>query len=386
MKMIVPYGRQLVTDSDIDAVVEVLRSDFLTQGPKTKAFEQDLCNVFRSKFVSVVSNATAGLYVAYRSLELGEGDLLWTVPNTFVATANAALTCGADVDFVDIDPLTYCMSPRALEVKLDQAKRQGRLPKIIVPVHFAGLPCDMTAINQLASEYKVKIVEDAAHAVGAFHRDVPVGCCELSDVTVFSFHPVKIITTGEGGAVFSRKACVADKIKRLVTHGITKTREDFESFSGEPWHYEQHDLSLNFRITDIQAALGSNQLKRLEENISRRVEIAENYRIGLEGLPLQFQHQPDYGKSAWHLFVIRAESEEIRRELFNFLRSKDILVNVHYIPVHIQPYFVKLGFSADQLPESIDYYNRAISIPMFHGMTESQQSYVIDAIREFFKK
>ena len=377
--MIIPYGKQKIEQTDIDAVVEVLNSNFLTQGPKVKEFEKHFGERIKNPFCTAVCNATAGLHVAYQALGLGQGDLLWTVPNTFVATANAAKYLGADVDFVDIDPDSFCMSISALKSKLKSATK---LPQIVVPVHFAGISCDVKEIYNLSLEYGFKIVEDAAHAVGGFYDDSHVGSCKYSDAAVFSFHPVKIITTGEGGIVAAKDQAVHNNIQQLITHGITKDPSKMSNNSAEPWFYEMQTLGYNYRLTDIQAALGSSQLSRLDENIKRRNEIALRYQEAFKNSKIKMQKIIKDGASAWHLFVILLENNLKRREVFDYLHSKSIKVQIHYIPVHTQPYYRNLGFKPGDFPNSEKYYENCISIPMYHSLNQEEQDYVITAIKE----
>ena len=389
MRTKIPYGRQSIEASDIEAVCQVLTSDFLTQGPAIESFEKALCEKFKSPYVSALSNATSGLYTAYRSLGLSSGDLLWTVPNTFVATSNAALMCGAEVDFIDIDPHTFNMCLYDLEKKLDQAQKAKRLPKIVTPVHFAGQPCAMKPLFELSQKYGFFIVEDAAHAVGASYEGQPVGSCAYSDAGVFSFHPVKIITTGEGGAVFVKNKDIHQKVRLLTTHGITKDPSQFKTPQPQeaaPWLYQQIDLSMNFRITDFQCALGQSQLERLDQNISRRRQLADQYKKAFSNLPIQVQGSNPEAQSSWHLFVLQLPNSQLRKDLFNFMRSKNILVNVHYIPVHTQPYYQSLGFDAQLCPNSLDYYSRTISIPIYHSLSDEDQGFVIESVKQFLQK
>lgn len=383
----IPYGKQSIDSSDIEAVCQVLASDFLTQGPALKSFEKALRQKFKSQYFSALSHATSGLYVVYRSLGLSLGDLLWTVPNTFVATANAALMCGAQVDFIDIDSQTFNICLKDLEARLDRAKKNNKLPKIVAPVHFAGQPCAMKSIYELAQKYKFFVVEDAAHAVGASYKEQPIGSCTYSDAGVFSFHPVKIITTGEGGAIFVKDEEIHQKAKRFITHGITKDPSQFvRPQEAQPWSYEQLDLSMNFRMTDIQCALGESQLQRLDQNIERRRQLANQYKKAFLNLPIQFQSGDSDTQSSWHLFVLQLPHSQWRKDLFTFMRSKNILVNVHYIPVHTQPYYQRLGFDAQLCPNSLDYYSRALSIPMYHSLSDEDQHFVIEVVEEFCHK
>lgn len=384
MKKLIPYGRQSITEKDIHAVIEVLKSDFLTQGPVGAQFCEALAQQFKAQYASVTSNATLALYIAYKALGLKKNDHVWTVPNTFVATANAALLQEAHIEFIDIDKHTYCLSINDLTQKLRQARVNNALPKIVVPVHFAGQPCDMKSIHQLSQEYGFKVVEDASHAVGATYRNSPIGHCEFSDITIFSFHPVKIITTGEGGALLTNNLELKTQIDKLISHGITKAHADFVNEDAPPWFYEQQELSLNARLTDIQSALGLSQLKTLDQNISRRKKIAQNYRKELGNLPLRFQEAEEFQSSSWHLFVVTLEDKNLRLPLYNHLRELGVLSNVHYIPVFLQPYYKKIGYDQLQCPNSLNYYQSCLSLPMYHGLTDEEQDYVIKCVREFF--
>ena len=374
-----PYGRQQITQQDKDAVLAVLDSDFLTTGPAVHEFEQACNETFCAPASVAVSNATAGLHLAYLALGLGEGDTLWTSPNTFLSTANAARLCGADVDFVDVNTTTFNLCADALEEKL---KTAAKLPKIVAPVHFAGQTCDMEKIWALAQQYGFYVVEDAAHAVGATYKGWPVGNCAYSHAAVFSFHPVKIITTGEGGLITTRETKLADKCRLLRNHGMMKTSETTAEHGG--WFYEMHTLGLNYRMTDMQAALGTSQMARLDENIARRRKIAANYKTALQKLPFNSQQQEntDAG-SSWHLFVITCESSEQRRALYEFFHKNRVGVQVHYIPVHTQPYYKNLGFKTGDFPHAEDYYNRCLSLPMYHGLTDEQQRRVVDLLEDF---
>lgn len=379
----IPYGRQEVTQDDIDAVVDVLKSNFLTQGPEVERFERAFADEVKANHAIASNSATSSLHLAYLALGVGPGDTVWTPPITFVATANAARMCGAGVDFVDVDPETQCMSPEALRKKLETAKSSGTLPKLVVPVHFTGRSCDMTAIAELGHEYGFSIVEDAAHAIGGAYQSKPVGACEYSDIAVFSLHPVKIITTGEGGMATTNDADLAMKMATLRTHGVTR---DPASIIGSPpgdWYYEQHELGFNYRMTDMQAALGSSQIKRLSDYIQRRRAIAARYDKMLVGLQLSRPPIETNDLSAWHLYVIRlSDDAPPRAEVFAELRKRGIGVQVHYIPVHIQPYYSKMGFDSDGLPVSEDYYERTISLPMFPTLTDADQDDVVQILTD----
>jgi UDP-4-amino-4,6-dideoxy-N-acetyl-beta-L-altrosamine transaminase len=393
----IPYGRQDVSAEDIDAVVKVLQSDWLTQGQAGPQFESALADYCRARSAVTLSNATAALHIACMALDLGPGDCLWTVPNTFVASANCALYCGATVDFVDIDPRTYNMSVAALAEKLEKAKSSGRLPKIVVPVHFAGQSCEMKEIKSVADRYGFRIIEDASHAVGGEYLGRKIGSCEYSDIAIFSFHPVKIITTGEGGMALTNDPKLAERLAYLRTHGIVR-RTQWPSDSGDasqvneerygPWYYEQIELGLNYRMTDIQAALGRSQLTRLDPFVSRRRELAARYDKLLAGLPITLPWQHPDTNSSWHLYVIRLHRNEIglsRRQVFDALRSAGIGVNVHYIPVHTQPYYRQLGFATGMFPEAESYYEDAITLPLFSRMTNDDQDTVVRALEKILR-
>lgn len=380
----IPYGRQDISEADIAAVVETLTSDFITQGPAITTFESDLGRISAASEVVAASSATAALHIACLALDLGPGDRLWTAPNTFVASANVGLYCGATVDFVDIDPRSYTMCPDALAEKLAHAEQDGTLPKVVIPVHFAGQSCDMARIGALAERYGFRVIEDASHAIGGSYNGAPVGNCAHSDICVFSFHPVKIVTTAEGGAATTQSAELAERMRLFRSHGITR---DAGLMTGSvdkgPWVYEQLHLGYNYRITDIQAALGSSQLRRLEGFIDRRHEIAERYTAELAGLPLTLPHQPSWQRSALHLYpILIGDGAPLgRAEAFTALRAAGIGVNVLYIPVHRQPYYQALGFAAGDFPQAEAYYARTIAIPMYATLSEAEQGTVIDALR-----
>lgn len=376
----IPYGKQEITQQDIDAVVDVLKSDFLTQGPQVPAFEEALKGHTGATYSLAVNSATSALHIACLALDLGKGDKLWTTPVTFVASANCGLYCGADVDFVDIDPQTYNMSIDALEEKLIHAKSVNALPKVIIPVHLCGQSCDMKAIHALSKEYGFKIIEDASHAIGGRYLEQPIGCCEYSDITVFSFHPVKIVTTAEGGAVMTNSQELADKMALYRSHGITRDADQMQNESHGGWYYEQIDLGFNYRMTELQAALGVTQMTRLDDFVSARHKLATRYNQLLTELPITLPYQLEGTYSGLHLYVIRLQLDKIsktHREVFEALREQGIGVNLHYIPVHTQPYYQNMGFQIGDFPESERYYQEAISLPMFHVMTEEQQDTVI---------
>ena len=381
----IPYGRQEITQEDIDAVVQVLESDFLTQGPKVPEFENTVASHVGARFGVAVNSATSALHIACAALGLGEGDWLWTSPVTFVASANCGLYCGAKVDFVDIDPRTYNLCPDALERKLEQAREQDRLPKVVVPVHLCGQPCDMERIKALSERYGFRIVEDASHAIGGKYQGEFIGSGRYSDITVFSFHPVKIVTTAEGGMAVTNDAELAQRMEMLRSHGITRDRARMTHEPDGPWYYQQVELGFNYRMTELQAALGVSQMTRLDDFVKRRHELARRYDELLADLPVvtPWQHPDSY--SGLHLFVIRLKLGEIRashREVFESLREQGIGVNLHYIPVHTQPFYEIMGFAPDDFPESMRYYNEAISIPMYHGLTFEQQDAVVAALKQ----
>lgn len=376
----IPYGRQDISQDDIDAVNGVLRSDFLTQGPVVPRFEAAMADWTGAAYGIAVNSATSALHIACLALDLGPGDRLWTSPNTFVASANCGLYCGATVDFVDIDPATYNMSTARLEEKLAAAEKSGTLPKVIVPVHMCGQSCDMEAIGALARAYGVAVIEDASHAIGGRWQGAPVGNCAHSDITVFSFHPVKIITTAEGGLATTNDPELAAQMERLRSHGITRDPAQMTHAPDGPWYYQQIDLGLNYRMTEMQAALGLSQMDRLEQFVAHRHMLAERYDGALADLPLTtpWRHPDSY--SAFHLYVIALDDPTLHRATFEALRAKGIGVNLHYIPVHLQPYYRNLGFAPGDFPAAEDYYSRAISIPVFGTMTEAQQDEVVAAL------
>ena len=381
----IPYGRQNISEEDIRSVVDVLRSDWLTQGPAVPAFEKAVADYCGVGHAVAVNSATSALHIACLALGVGEGDRLWTSPNTFVASANCALYCGAEVDFVDIDPRTYNMSIHALEEKLVSAERNGKLPKIVIPVHFAGQACEMERIRSLGEHYGFRIIEDASHAIGGKYRDEPIGNCRYSDITIFSFHPVKIITTGEGGMATTNDPELARRMALLRSHGITRESGEMTHAPDGPWYYQQIELGFNYRMTDIQAALGLSQMERLDEFVSRRHVVAERYDELLSDLPVVTPWQNPESRSAFHLYVARLELDRIKRshlEVFDSLRSQGIGVNLHYIPVYLQPYYEKMGFLPGCCPEAESYYREAISLPLYPGLTEENQDRVVDALKE----
>lgn len=381
----IPYGRQQISQDDIDAVVAVLQSDFLTQGPLVPAFELALQQATDAQYALAVNSATSALHIACMALGLGAGDRLWTTPITFVASANCARYCGADVDFVDIDPVTYNLCPQQLEKKLKQAQKDGTLPKIVVPVHLCGYPCDMAAIYALSQEYGFHIIEDASHAIGGQYHGEPIGNCRYSDITIFSFHPVKIVTTAEGGAALTNCPELAERMALLRSHGITREPSKMQGESHGSWYYQQIDLGYNYRMTELQAALGVSQMTRLDEFVTRRHQLAQRYHAALHDLPLTlplFSQQDAY--SALHLYVIRLQRAKLnytRRDIFDAMRNAGVGVNIHYIPVHTQPYYQNLGFNVGEYPIAEAYYEDAISLPMFASMTDQQQDTVIEVLR-----
>lgn len=379
----IPYGRQDITQADIEAVVAVMQSDFLTQGPMVPRFERAVADYCGAQHALAANSATSALHIACLALGLGRGDWLWTTPVTFVASANCALYCGAEVDFVDIDPLTYNLCPSALALKLEQAERDGTLPKVVVPVHLCGQPCDMQAIAALAKRYGFKVIEDASHAIGGRYRDVPIGNCAFSDITIFSFHPVKIITTAEGGMALTNDGDLAGKMALFRSHGITRDREQMTHAPDGDWYYQQIALGYNYRMTELQAALGVSQMARLDEYVDRRHQLAHRYDALLKSLPVTtpWQHPDSY--SGLHLYPIRLNLDETgrsHREVFDSLRQQNIGVNLHYIPVHTQPFYARMGFEPEDFPQSMAYYREAISLPMFQNLSDEQQDQVVAAL------
>ena len=381
----IPYGRQDITQSDIDAVVDVLRSDFLTQGPVVPHFEQSIATHVDVKHALAVNSATSALHIACLALDLGPGDWLWTTPITFVASANCGLYCGAQVDFVDIDSRTYNMCTNALEEKLIQAEKVGKLPKVVVAVHLCGQPCEMVAIQSLAKKYGFKIIEDASHAIGGKYLGQFIGNCHYSDITVFSFHPVKIITTAEGGMVTTNNDELANKMALLRSHGITRDEACMTHSSDGPWYYQQVELGFNYRMTELQAALGISQIKRLDAYVARRHELASRYDIQLQDLPIKMPWQHPNSYSGLHLYVIRLQLDKIKkthRQVFEGLRDEGIGVNLHYIPVHTQPYYQRMGFSTGDFPQAERYYAEAISLPIYQTLSDSQQDQIVTAVNK----
>lgn len=379
----IPYGRQSISEADIQAVLDILHSDYLTQGPAVPAFEEAVAKYCNAKYAIAVNSATSALHIACMALGVGKGDILWTSPITFVASANCALYCGAHVDFVDIDPRTYNLSVEKLQAKLEWADKNGKLPKVVIPVHLAGQSCDMQDIYDLSKKYGFKIIEDASHAIGGRYKKDPIGSCKFSDIAIFSFHPVKIITTGEGGMAVTNNAELADSMKLLGSHGITRDESKMTQAADGPWYYEQIGLGFNYRMTDFQAALGLSQLNQIDYFVEKRREIANTYNQRLGVLPLKTPWQHSDGYSAYHLYVVRLDLSRINsshKHIFENLRSLSIGVNLHYIPVYRQPFYKQYGFNPADFPESEKYYAEAISLPIYPGLTENMQNEVINVL------
>jgi UDP-4-amino-4,6-dideoxy-N-acetyl-beta-L-altrosamine transaminase len=387
----IPYGRQNISDDDVKAVTDVLASAWLTQGPAVPRFEDALCTATSAAHAVAVTNATAALHLACLAVGLGPGDIAWTVPNTFVASANCILYCGASVDFVDIDPATFNMSVGALEAKLEKAKAENRLPRVVIPVHFAGHSCDMAAIGALAEKYSFRVIEDAAHAIGGHYENRPVGNCRYSDIAILSFHPVKIVTTGEGGAALTNDAELAARMRLLRTHGVTRETRIADARNAGDWYYEQQALGFNFRMTDLQAALGASQMTRLGAFVAAREALATRYDELLREMPLRLPPRENKVRSAWHLYIVGLEDETehapedhgaLRARIFKAMRNAGIGVNVHYIPVHWQPWYRALDFRPGDFPEAEHYYRRALTLPLFPGLTHDEQDRVVAALAE----
>lgn len=380
----IPYGHQDITQADIDAVVAVLRSDFLTQGPAVPAFAKAVTNYCGAQHAVAVNSATSALHIACLALGVGKGDVVWTSPITFVASANCALYCGAQIDFVDIDSRTYNISVACLAEKLVQAEKTGKLPKVVIPVHLCGQPCDMAGIHALGQHYGFKIIEDASHAIGGRYKGEPIGNCRYSDITVFSFHPVKIITTAEGGMALTNSAALAERMALLRSHGITRDPAQMTHEADGPWYYQQIELGYNYRMTELQAALGVSQMTRLDQFVQRRHELARRYDHLLADLPVTTPWQHPDGYSGLHLYPIRLQLNKIGKthlQVFEALRAQGIGVNLHYIPVHTQPYYQRTGFKPDDFPQAQAYYLEAISLPMYQGLSDVQQDSVVAALR-----
>ena len=381
----IPYGRQDINQSDIDAVIDVLKSDFLKQGPQLPLFEKTVADYCGANNAVAVNSATSALHLACLALGLGEGDWLWTSPNTFVASANCGIYTGASVDFVDIDPRTYNMCANALEEKLIQAEQENRLPKVLIPVHFSGQSCDMKRIHELSKQYGFKIVEDASHAIGGKYLNKPIGNCAYSDITVFSFHPVKIITTAEGGLAATNQKKLAEKMQLLRSHGVTRDPKLMTKEADGAWYYQQIDLGFNYRMTELQAALGISQMQRLDDFVAKRHVLQERYDELTTNLPVIKPYQYSKSYSALHLYPVQLELERIKKsqaQIFQELRDNRLGVNLHYIPVHTQPYYEKMGFKQGDFPNAEHYYSRAISIPLYQGLSFKQQDEVVSILKK----
>jgi UDP-4-amino-4,6-dideoxy-N-acetyl-beta-L-altrosamine transaminase len=379
----IPYGKHEINQQDIDSVVKVLKSDFITQGPLVPKFETKVCSYSGAKYAVAVNSATSALHLACLSLNLGHGDWLWTSPITFVASANCGLYCGAQIDFVDIDPNTHNISIEALTYKLKNAEIEGKLPKILIPVHFSGNPCDMLSIYNLSVRYGFQIIEDASHAIGAKYKDNKIGNCKYSDITVFSFHPVKMITTGEGGMALTNDKSLARRMERLRSHGITKDIHEMKSEDCGPWYYEQIELGFNYRMTDIQAALGISQIERLDYYVKKRNLLADRYCKLLADMPLSLTEISVDSYSSMHIFVVTLELKKIKKsykDFFNSMRHNGVGVMLHYIPVHLQPFYKAMGFKAGDFPTSENYYSKALTLPLFPTMKFEEQDKVIRAV------
>ena len=376
------YGHQHITNEDIEAVREVLTSDFLTQGPAIERFERSVAGYCGAAYAVAVTNATAALHIACQAAGLGKGDVLWTSPVTFVASANCARYCGADVDFVDIDDKTYNMSVAALEKKLKTAKK---LPKVVVPVHLAGQSCAMQRIWELSREYGFTVIEDASHAIGGSYQNDQVGSCTYSDMTVFSFHPVKIITTGEGGMVLTNRQELCDALQLYRSHGITRDPSRMTRGADEPWYYEQIALGCNYRMTDLQAALGASQMTKLDAFVARRRQLVQRYHEKLNGLPIRTPYCLPEANPSWHLYIVRLDLDRVKKskqEIFAGMKEHGVMLNLHYIPVHLQPYYRELGFGDGDFPVSEQYYREALTLPLYYDLTDAQQDEIIAALRD----
>lgn len=377
----IPYGKHLVDEDDINAVVDVLRNQFLTQGSVVPQFEQALCDYTGASYCVAVNSATSGLHVACLAAGISAGDGVWTVPNSFVASANCALYCGASIDFVDIDPLTRNIDINALEKKLHYAANQNCLPKALIVVHFSGLSCEMQLIYKLTQMYSIILIEDAAHGLGGSYQQSKIGSCVYSDMAVLSFHPVKSITTAEGGAVLTNQSQLHEKIKLFAKHGVSKDSSQYQGASHGPWYYQQLELGYNYRLSDIHAALGLSQLTKLDVFIQRRAELAKGYDQALANLPLKLPVVESHSKSAWHLYMVELTHHD-RLDVYQQLHKKGVGVNVHYIPIHLQPFYQKIGFKQGDFPVSEQFYKNALTLPMFPGLTETEQLKVVDVLHE----
>lgn len=377
------YGKQSIDENDIDAVVEVLKSDFLTQGPAIEKFEKCVAEYCGAKYAVAVTSATAALHISCLSAGLGKDDILWTSPITFTASANCGRYCGADVDFVDIDPSTYNMSIAELEKKLQAAEIK---PRVVVPVHLAGQSCEMDKIYKLSQKYGFKVIEDASHAIGADYKETKVGCCKYSDMTVFSLHPVKIVTTGEGGMVLTNDKDLYEKLVLYRSHGITRDPKLMTGTADGPWYYQQIDLGFNYRMTDMQAALGYSQMQKVNEFVSKRRYLAKRYNELLKNINgIQLPDQNEDTKSSWHLYVVRVDFSKIsktKNQIFAEMKEKGICLNLHYIPVHTQPYYENLGFKGGDFPNSEKYYEEAFTLPLYYSLTDEQQDHIVKSLVE----
>lgn len=379
----IPYGRQSISDGDRAAVDGVLQSDWLTQGPKVDEFEATLARAVGARYAVSVTSGTAALHIAALAAGIGPGKTVWTSPNTFVASAACAFYCGGEVDFVDVDPSDGNLSVEALRSKLEDADKAGRLPDVLIPVHYAGHSCDMAPIGELAAQYGVKVVEDACHAIGGTYRGEPVGNCRYSDMAIFSFHPVKNVTTGEGGAITTNSESLWRKLRLLRNHGITREEDLMETAPDGPWSYQQIDLGFNYRLTDIQAALGLSQLERLSTFVARRSEIAARYDRSLEALPVRPLRRRADTASAYHLYPVAIDERRCgtsRLDVYNALQDMGVGVQVHYIPVHTQPLFQRKGFRRGDFPQAEAFYRNTISLPVYPDLDDRQQSYVIECL------
>jgi UDP-4-amino-4,6-dideoxy-N-acetyl-beta-L-altrosamine transaminase len=382
--MIIPYNRQYIDEIDVKSVLKVLKSNLITQGPNVKMFEKAISKKVNSKYAVASNSATSSLHLACMAIGLKKGDWLWTSPNSFVASSNCGLLCGANIDFVDINPQTFNLDVKLLEKKLVKAKRKKKLPKVIIPVHFAGLPCDMKKIFELSKKFKFKIIEDASHALGAKYYSNTIGNCKYSDIAVFSFHPVKMITTIEGGIATTNNKLYSEKMSYLRVHGIIKDKNLMKKKSEGDWYYEQVELGYNYRMNDIQARLGLSQLKKLSKFLHRRKQIAKLYKNQFKDLPIKFQSMNDGSVSSYHLFVIEInKGKKLKQKIYNILRRNKILVNVHYIPIHLQPYYMKkFGFRKGQFQFAEDYYDKAISLPIYYSLKKNEVLRVVNLIKK----
>ncbi|PTA50817.1 UDP-4-amino-4,6-dideoxy-N-acetyl-beta-L-altrosamine transaminase [Shewanella morhuae] len=378
----IPYGKQDINQFDIDAVVEVLKSDFLTQGPKVAEFEDAVARAVDAQFAIAVNSATSALHIACLALGVKKGDLVWTSPITFVASANCALYCDAEIDFVDVEPTTGNLCAQAFKNKLEHAKLLGRLPKVVIPVHLAGHSCDMQRISELAKQYQVKIIEDASHAIGGHFQGNKIGSCHFSDITVFSFHPVKVITTAEGGMLTTQDSELAATLNLLRSHGITRELSQLTRPNEGDWYYEQHILGFNYRMSDLQAALGLSQIKRLESFVERRNQFAKYYEKVLKNLNIGFIKPLENCRSAYHLFIIRLPEDKDRKSIFNLMRQAGIGVHVHYFPVYLQPFYIKKGYFSGYCPGAENYYANCLTIPIFTQMKEKEQDFILKKLHD----